>query len=105
MTGDPFQLGDGFLMALLVMGAASFLCRAGGFFFMRFVPVTPRLEAALRALPFGVMLGIVMPVLAQGRIPEIAGLAVVLVMMRLRGNDLLAALAGIATVALLRLVV
>lgn len=96
-------IGDDFILALLVMGAASFLCRAGGFFFMRFVPATPRLEAALRALPFGVMLGIIMPVLRQGRLPECVGLALVILVMKLSGNDLAAALAGIAGVALLRL--
>lgn len=98
------NIDDDFIFALLVMGAASFLCRAGGFFFMRFVPATPRLEAALRALPFGVMLGIIMPVVLQGRLPECAGLALVILVMKVTANDLLAALAGIGAVAALRLV-
>jgi uncharacterized membrane protein len=93
-----------FLIALAAMAAVSFFCRAGGFWLMRFVPVTPRLEAALRALPLGVMVGILAPVLRQGRIPECAGLAVVVLAMRLFGSDLVAALAGVATVAVLRLI-
>lgn len=96
------SLAPGFLQALLLMAAASFLCRAGGFFLMRYVPVTPRLEAALRALPFGVMLGIAAPVVLQGRVPESVGLALVVLVMAWRGNDLLAALTGVAAVALLR---
>jgi uncharacterized membrane protein len=97
------SLQDEFIIALLVMGSASFLCRAGGFFAMRFVPVTPRLEAALRALPLGVMTGIVAPAVAQGRLPECVGLTLVILVMKWRGSDLQAALAGVAGVALVRL--
>ena len=69
------EIGPEFLAALAAMAAATFACRAGGFFLMRFVTVTPRLEAALRAIPIGVMIGIVLPVAATGRIPELIGLA------------------------------
>lgn len=89
--------------ALLAMAAASFACRAGGFALMRFVTVTPRLEAGLRAVPIGVMLGIVAPVAAKGSLPELAGLAAVLAVMKVTGSDLAAALSGVAMVALLRL--
>jgi uncharacterized membrane protein len=91
-----------FLPLLAAMAAASFACRAGGFWLMRFVPVTPRLEAALKATPLAVMVGIVAPVAARGHLPELAALAAVFVAMRLTGNDLLAALAGVTVVALLR---
>lgn len=92
-----------FVWALLAMAAASFACRAGGFALMRFVTVTPRLEAGLRAVPIGVMLGIVAPVAAKGSLPELAGLAAVLAVMKVTGSDLAAALSGVAMVALLRL--
>jgi uncharacterized membrane protein len=97
------QIGPEFLTALFAMAAATFACRAGGFFLMRFVTVTPRLQAGLRAIPLGVMIGIVAPVAASGRIPELLGLAAVLLVMKLAGSDLAAALAGVAVVALTRL--
>lgn len=97
MTTDP-----DFLLALLAMGAASYFCRAGGFFLMRFVAITPRLEAALKVLPLGVMIGIVAPAAVHGGIPEILGLIAVVALMKLTGNDFLAAIAGIAIVALAR---
>ncbi len=87
---------------LLAAGAAAFFCRAAGFFLMRFVPITPRLEAALRATPLAVMVGICAPVAARGNPAELAALAVVGLAMKLTGNDLIAAAAGIVTVALLR---
>ncbi|HTT13106.1 MAG TPA: hypothetical protein VMG60_19720 [Burkholderiaceae bacterium] len=50
------------------------------------------------------MLGIVVPAALRGTVPEWLGLAVTLVVMRVAHRDLVAALAGVATVALCRLV-
>jgi uncharacterized membrane protein len=49
------------------------------------------------------MVGIAAPVVSQGRLPECVGLALVILVMRWRGSDLQAALAGVAGVALVRL--
>ena len=92
-----------FLFALAAMAAASYACRLGGFVAMRFVTVTPRLEAALRAVPLAVMIGIAAPALADGGgIAEWIGLAAVVLAMRLTRNDPLAAVLGVATVAVAR---
>lgn len=87
------------LPLLLALTLASFACRAGGFWLMRFVNVTPRVQAALKAAPLAVMIGIVAPVAAKGNLPEIAGLVVTAIVMRATGRDLLAAFAGVVTVA------
>lgn len=87
------------LPLLLALALASFACRAGGFWLMRFVNVTPRVQSALSAAPLAVMIGIVAPVAAKGNLPEIAGLMVTGLVMRATGRDLLAALAGVAVVA------
>jgi len=89
-----------FYLAVVGMAAASYACRIAGFVLMGFVPITARVEAALRAMPIGVMAGIVAPSIAAGRPPEIAGLVVVGLVMRLSGQDVLAAVAGAATVAI-----
>lgn len=91
-----------FLVALAAMAVASYACRLAGFVLMGYIPITPRVEAALKAIPLGVMIGIVMPSVASGRLPEIAGLATVGVAMRLVRNDMVAALAGAAVVAVCR---
>jgi len=91
-----------FLHALLAMGLASYACRAAGFVLMHYIPVTPRVEAALKAIPLGVMVGIVMPSLASGRIPELTGLAVVLLVMKTVRHDVVAAMAGAAAVGICR---
>ncbi len=86
-------------LAVLALAVASYACRAGGFLLMRFVPITPRIEAALRAVPLAVMVGIVTPSAASGRVPELAALVAVAIVMKRSGNELLAALAGLAVVA------
>ncbi|MCR9212835.1 MAG: AzlD domain-containing protein [Proteobacteria bacterium] len=92
-----------FLPLLLAMTVISFICRAGGFWLMRYVPTTPAVEAALKATPLAVMVGIVTPVAARGNPPELAALAVIVIIVRLTGSDILAAILGVATVAGLRI--
>jgi uncharacterized membrane protein len=87
---------------LLALTAASFACRAAGFWLMRFVRLDPRLQAALRAAPLAVMVGIVTPAAARGQPAEILALCLIALVMKLARNDLVAALAGVATVALTR---
>lgn len=97
MTVDP-----GFVPLLLAMAGAAYLCRIAGFWAMRFVPRSPRLEAALRATPLAVMAGIVATAVARGGLPEIVAVAVVLAAYRLTGSELVAALSGVAAVGALR---
>ncbi|MFO1244249.1 MAG: AzlD domain-containing protein [Ramlibacter sp.] len=93
----------GFLLALVGMALASYACRLAGFLLMGLVTITPLVEAALRAIPLGVMIGIVIPAASAGRVPELLALVVVGTVMKLVRNDLAAAVAGAATVALCRL--
>ena len=97
MAGD-----QAFLLALAAMAVASYACRVAGFVLMRFVPVTPTVNAALKAIPLGVMIGIVTPAVAAGKLPEIVGLGVVGLAMKLARNDLAAAVAGAAAVGICR---
>jgi len=90
------------LPLLLAIALASFACRAGGFWLMRFVTVTPRLRATLAAAPLAVMLGIVTPAALRGGTAEWVGLAATFLAMRLWRNDLVAMFCGVAAVALCR---
>jgi uncharacterized membrane protein len=91
-----------FLLALVGMGLASFACRISGFLLMGYVRITPRVEAALKAIPISVMVGIVTPAATAGKLPELLGLLAVGLAMKLVRNDLAAAVAGAATVAVVR---
>ena len=91
-----------FLLALAGMALASFACRISGFLLMGYVTITPRVEAALKAFPLSVMVGIVTPAATSGKLPELLALLAVGVVMKLVRNDLAAAVAGAATVAIAR---
>ncbi len=91
-----------FWLALAGMALASFACRISGFLLMGYVTITPRVEAALKAIPISVMVGIVTPAATSGKLPELLGLLAVGLAMKLVRNDLAAAVAGAATVGLAR---
>jgi uncharacterized membrane protein len=93
---------ESFPVLLLVMAAAAFFCRAAGFTLMRLVPLSARLEAALRATPLAVMAGIAALALQAGGLADVLALAVVVRLTRVIGSDLAAALIGVAVVAALR---
>ena len=92
----------GFPAMLAVMWLAAFACRVGGFLMMRYLPVTPRLEAALRATPVSVMAGITALALAGGQVAEALALGGVVVLTVVTRNDVLSALLGVVIVAGLR---
>jgi uncharacterized membrane protein len=91
-----------FLIAIAGMALASYACRVAGHLLMSHVRITPRVEAALRAIPLAVMIGICIPAAASGKLPELVGLAAVALAMKTTGKDVVAVLAGAAAVALCR---
>jgi uncharacterized membrane protein len=90
------------LPLLFALALASYACRVGGFWLMRFVTVTPRVRATLAAAPLAVMLGIVTPAALRGGLPEIVGLVATFAAMRLWRSDLVAMFCGVGAVALCR---
>ena len=90
------------LVAIAVMAVAAALCRLSGFWFMRLIPITPRLAAGLDAIPLAVMIGIILPPVLRGGIPESVGLVATVMAMRLTGNDFVAVITGIGSVAAAR---
>lgn len=89
-------------LAILAMGVASYVCRAGGFWMMGFVRPTRRVGAALKAIPIAVMGAVLAPAIARASLPELAGFAIAFLAMKLVGNDMLAVAGAVAAVALLR---
>ena len=91
-----------FPVMLLVMALAAFACRIGGFLAMRFLPASPRLDAALRATPLSVMAGITALAVASGHLADALALAGVVVLTIVLRNDVVAALLGVMLVEVLR---
>lgn len=90
------------LVAIVLMAVVTYATRAGGYWLMGRVRLTPRVTAMLAALPGAVLAALVVPaVLEEGRAGLVALAATALVMWW-RGSLLLAMVAGIATIWLAR---
>ena len=83
------------VLAIVAMGVIVLLIRAGGFWLMGHVNVTPRVRRMLEALPGSIVAAIVLPVIAKiGPEAAIAAVAAAGLMVLLR-NELLAVVAGV----------
>ncbi len=93
------------LLTILGMALVTYATRAGGFWLMGLVTPSPRVEAWLKQIPGAVLVALIAPTVLASSIAEtLAALATVLVAISTK-NVLIAMLVGVATVALLRVVV
>lgn len=87
------------LIGILVMAAATYPMRIGGYWLMGRVPLTPRVRRMLEASPGAVIVSTVLPLIVRDGVPAalavLAGGAVMLVWRR----DYLAVAAGMAAAA------
>ena len=88
--------------AILLLGLASLVCRFGGFFLMRYVSITPRVDAWLRAIPIALIGAILGPVAVNGGVPEWLGLAAAIGVMFVTANEFAATIGACAVVAIVR---
>ena len=94
---EPINLG-----VILAMGLVTYAMRAGGFLMMRWLPQGGRVEAWLKAVPGAVLMSIVAPALLSHGLPGALAIGASLAVMRATRQDLLAVVAGVATIALAR---
>ena len=90
------------IAALLVMAGATLLMRAGGFWVMGRVPLTPRVRRMLEALPGSIVAAIVLPVVAKIGPAAALAVAAAAAVMVLRRNEFLAVAAGVVVAILAR---
>lgn len=94
----------GVWVAIVALSVVTFLIRAGGFWLMGHIPLTPRLRRMLEALPGAVVVATVLPIVVRGGFASGVAIAGAVLIMALRRNDLLAVFCGLAIVAALRAV-
>ena len=96
------EISGSSLAAIAVMGAVTWLMRAGGYWLMGYVPLTPRVRRMLEALPGAIVVAIVLPLIVKAGV--FAGLAIVasVAVMVATRNALLAIAAGVGVAALAR---
>lgn len=93
------------LVLILLMGVVTYALRAGGYWLMGRVTLSPRLEAGLAYLPGAVITALVVPSAIEAGLPGIIGLGAVAIVMRRWNNLFLALVAGIGAVWLMRQVI
>jgi uncharacterized membrane protein len=91
-------------VAILAMAVATYLCRAAGVVLMSRIPITPRVERGLRALPGSIVVATVLPVAVQGGLTTSLALFAALGVMSLLRNELAALVCGLGVVSLMRAV-
>jgi uncharacterized membrane protein len=90
------------IVAILAMTAMTYLMRAGGFWLMAHVPITLRVRRMLEALPGSVVVAIVLPIVVKSGVPAFAGIAAVLAIIVVTGNQFLGVFGAVGLVALIR---
>ena len=73
MTLDPANLA-----AIVAMAVVTYATRIGGLWLLRFVKVTPRVQASLDALPVAVLTAVIAPSLVKGGTPDLIAAALTL---------------------------
>jgi len=102
MSSEWFGLRWDSLLAIAVMALVTYGFRGGGYWLMGKVTLSPRMEAGLAYLPGAVITALVVPSMLEAGFPGVVGVVVVALSMRVRPNLLLAMVAGVVTVWLLR---
>jgi uncharacterized membrane protein len=92
----------GTIAAILAMGAVTYAMRAGGFWLMGHVPLTPRVRRMIEALPGAVVIATVLPIAVSEGVSAMLAIAAAVGTMLLRRNDFLAVIAGMAAAAAAR---
>jgi uncharacterized membrane protein len=92
----------GSAVAIAGMTLVTFLCRIAGVVVMSRVPITPRIERGLRALPGSIILATILPVVMDNGLPAIVALTAAIVAMTVTRIDIVGLLAGLGTLAVIR---
>lgn len=90
------------LLTILLMATVTYALRAGGYWMMGRVTLSPRMEAGLAYLPGAVITALVVPATINAGVPGVAGLVTVAIVMRRWNNLFLALVLGISVVWVLR---
>ncbi len=90
------------LAAIAVMVAVTVASRLGGYWLMRYVPVTPRVRRMLDALPGSIILAAIAPVVVGGGSVAMLAIAAAIATAMATRNDFIAVAVGMGGAAAAR---
>lgn len=91
------------LLAIVLMAIVTYATRAGGYWLMGRITLSPRVAVMLAYLPGAVLTSLVVPAVLTEGLAGVIALAATALAMQWRGNLLLAMLVGVGTIWLVRL--
>lgn len=90
------------LLAFMAMMAVTVAARAGGFFVMRYIPVTARVRRMLDALPGSIIVAASLPVVIGGGVVAMVAIAAAMTVTIIRRNDFVAVIVAMVVAAAAR---
>ena len=87
------------LATVVGMAAITYATRAGGFWLMRYIAMTPVLEAFLRGMAGSVVVAIIVPAAVKGDLAARLAIAVAVVVMLTTRQAVLGMMAGVVVAA------
>jgi len=90
------------LITILGMAIATYITRASGFYIASRFKMTPKLRAALNAVPAAIIVSIVAPQLKDGGLPEILSAIIVVFLAVKQKGLMICLLAGLAAINIFR---
>jgi uncharacterized membrane protein len=100
---EPAFSADGlFVVAVLMMTAVTYFMRAGGYWVMGRVPLTPRVRRALESLPGAIIVSTILPIALKGGLPVALCLVVSAGVMALVKKDIIAVVCAVLAAAAIR---
>jgi uncharacterized membrane protein len=99
MTTEPHWL---VLAAICAMAAATYPMRAGGFWLMGHIPLTPRIRKILEASPGAVIVATIAPIIVREGIPAAVAVLAGGIVMYVWRRDYFAIAIGMAAAAAVR---
>ncbi|MBD1546178.1 AzlD family protein [Roseibium aggregatum] len=102
MTDAVFSVDGMFLLAIAGMTAVTYAMRAGGYWIMGRIPLTPRIHRALEALPGAIIVSTILPIALKGGVPVMLCLVVSAVVMAWVRKEFIAVVFAVGAAAAMR---
>ncbi|WP_417685636.1 AzlD family protein [Roseibium sp.] len=102
MIENSFSADGLFVAAVLSMTLVTYTMRAGGYWVMGRVPLTPRVRRALESLPGAIIVSTILPIALEGGLPVAVCLVVSGAVMALVRKDIVAVFCAVVAAAAIR---
>ncbi|WP_346907615.1 AzlD domain-containing protein [uncultured Roseibium sp.] len=102
MTDGILSVDGMFLLAITGMTLVTYAMRAGGYWIMGRIPLTPRIRRALEALPGAIIVSTILPIALKGGVPVMLCLVISAAVMAWVRKEFIAVVFAVGAAAAMR---